>query len=152
MSIINDALKKAGIEGETVAKPVYLGKKSGTNWVPLAVLLVLFLVAAPFLTPLVGQKSHDTSLIANATGHRKAQFGMEEAALPARTPAATGGFFSKSPQWILSGIVFSPEDSYCLINGKVVKVGEQVNGAELVRITPDRAVLQLEGREIQLSA
>jgi hypothetical protein len=51
----------------------------------------------------------------------------------------------------LSGIFFSGAQSYCIINDKVLGIGDSVEGAKVVRIDPDEVELQLNDKSIKLN-
>lgn len=155
-------------------------KKHGFNWGPIFVLLVLFLITGPIIAPFfaapfkkeafagassprtisVGQDSlPDPSILLpkNQLGEivgaaRKGQFGIEEMplVLPTSGPITAEPGTALRRNFSLSGIVYAPKDSYCIINDKIVKVGEQVGGATLVEITPEKVVLDYQGQKITL--
>ncbi len=87
-----------------------------------------------------------------STAAHKGQFGIEESL---RLPSSPGTLVT-SPStafkrnFNLSGIVYSPKGSYCIINDKVVKVGETVGGATLLAITPEKVDLDYQGETISL--
>ena len=158
MSIINDALKKAGqpIYAETKKsgfQPELLKKKGRINWGPLFVAAVLVLVTAPILAPIVKDLSLTSPEQAPElpTTIMKKQFAVEEVPTPPaiERPALMG---VRIPRFSLNGLIYSEGGSYCLINGKVVKAGETVSGATLVRVTPTEAVLDYLGEKIVLTA
>ena len=151
-------------------------KKQGVNWGPVFVLLVLLLISGPIIAPIFStpfKKSLTTGSRAAQQGPtaqkiltasppmvppvqspdtltRKAQFGLEEtsAAMPGLSSAQAAAL----PNLSLSGIVFSPAESYCIINEKILKMGEHVNGANLVRVTANAVELDFQGQRIVLYA
>lgn len=153
-------------------------KKHGFNWGPIFVLLVLFLITGPIIAPFfaapfkreaaagaslpktisVGQKLlQDPALLQkNQVGAlpgavRKGQFGIEESSLlPTPGPIGATLIGAFQTNFNLSGIVYSPKESYCIINDKIVKVGEQVSGATLLEITPEKVMLDYKGQTISL--
>lgn len=170
MSIINDALKKAG-DSKSSQGPAYTEqrfrqhleleahkKSKQINWGPLFVLMVLFLITGPLIAPVFSttfkrsgftdasspyskgayQVPTETAALSTASETRKAQFGLEEMTLA-------------SPRLNLSGIVFSNEGSYSIINEKVLRVGEEINGAKLTLVEPNRVKLLYQGEEITLT-
>lgn len=178
MSIINDALKKAeqNKPGHSILKPgakeflhpELSKKKQKMNWGPIFVVLVLVLITGPLLAPIFSSPFRNTNAryyqvptyqdaLSSGTANpisaeayaenRKGQFGMEEAAL---SRAASAGMMMAQPNFNITGIVCSSPDSYCLINGKVVKLGGEVEGAKLVAVQPDKATLELNGKKIDL--
>ena len=173
MSIINEALRKAGKEStisltpkpklEPLATPGNLGitterRSSKVNWGPLFVISVLVLITGPIIAPVFSTPfrkdiapssltpstlSHAPALPAMNT--RQAQFGIEEAPrLGSTGPAAM------PPTMLLSGIVFSPENSYCILNDRVVKVGEKIDGAKLIAIQNNGVTVEFEGQTLTI--
>ena len=164
MSIIHEALKKAGVppapsarrqEGEHPRRPTF-------NWGPLFVIAVLVLISGPLLAPMFASpfrrdtvRFDDFSTAAppapqtleSNSGNRKAQFVIEEVP-PFATPSA--GTVLETPPLDLTGIVFSADRSYAIVNGQVVKVGDKIQGAEVKSITSETLTLEYEGRQIQL--
>ena len=75
------------------------------------------------------------------------QFAVEETLVaPPLFQAST----SKT-DFILSGIVFSEKGSYCLVNGKVLRIGEAIDGATVVKIASDQVTLNANGQIITLT-
>lgn len=151
MSIINEALKKAAREKAPVIRQLefeHERKRGRWNWGPLFVISVLLLITAPIISPVFSTsfKTEPTPTAPSLT--RKGQFAIEEAP----RVSAVSPFVASMPNLYLSGIVFSPQDSYCIINEKIVKVGETVSGAKLVRVTPTDATLEFQGNNVVLTA
>ena len=179
MSIINEALKKAQREPAPAAAPAapivhnlrlktefredLLGKKARINWGPAFVILVLLLIVGPILAPIfstpfkVATPTNPSpaprelvsvgSVVPQTPLHSPAmhsQFAIEE------MPAAPV-FQGMRPELTLSGIVFSEKESYCLINGKVLRLGETISGAEVRQITSNQVVLNSGGENITLT-
>ncbi len=168
MSIINEALKKAWKEKENIPSSSYQDsvkkkldlefhkKKSRLNWAPIFVVLVLLLITGPivapfFSTPFKPSTPSATRAVitplAESTSNKKAQFGVEEAGLfRGLAPQAM-----HAPNFNLTGIVYSPKDSFCIINDQVIKVGEDIQGAKLVNVGPNEVILDYKGNKVQLS-
>lgn len=149
-------------------------KKERFNWSPIFVLAVLVLITAPIVAPIFSSPfkrvafqharpsaalnggSAPLRLPAAVEGGltRKGQFAVEEAPLGGNlegrpsSPASLSG----APSLLLSGIVYSAQESYCIINDKIMKIGEEVSGAKLVKVTATEAVLDFQGRKIILYA
>lgn len=170
MSVIHEALKKSGqpIMTETPRnaqesrpgfRPELLRKKPRSNWGPFVGLVVLVLVGAPVIAPLLDTPSGSNPVREisagspfSASSNMKRQFAIEEAplpAMPALSKARPGG---RMPLFSLTGLVYSNTDSYCLINGQVVRVGDRVGDAVLSQVTPEGAVLDYRGEKIVLLA
>ena len=156
MSIINEALKKAGKEKSSLEPVAALGSarpapmKEPFNWGPLFVIFVLVLITAPIVAPAFSVPFRRTELPtvtpASEKTDRKEQFAVEE--VPLFQPAAFP--FTQPPLLTLSGIVYSPDDAYCIINDKIVKPGESVQEAKLITITQNQVVLDFKGQKIKL--
>ena len=153
MSIINEALKKAGQPILTEVKESSK-KKKATNWGPFFVIAVLLAITTPLMAPLLrnpyrsgeaGRREMAVGPDLSSQAHVQKQFAIEEAALP-RPMSGIASHFA------LSGLVYSSGGSMCLINGKVMQVGDTVGGAKLVRVTPQGAVLEYRGQEVTLPA
>ena len=148
-------------------------KRTAFNWGPVFVVLVLVLITGPIVAPIFStpaktysvssaltprvqaqnvpaQSSDIASAAVNSdvSATRKAQFGVEEAPVFGNAPIQV---ISRVPQLNLSGIVYSPEESYCIINNKIIKVGDFVQGAKLLNISQKSAMLEYQGKEISLS-
>ena len=87
--------------------------------------------------------------------HRKLDRGIVRADHRIRLVAAVGKrmpslAFTKREAFTLSGVVYSQKESYCLINGLVLRVGEQIGGATVQKITPDEVVLDVSGRTLTI--
>lgn len=51
----------------------------------------------------------------------------------------------------LNGIVYDTEDSWAIINNKVVRVGERLAGAKVISIAPQKVVLLFKNEKFDLS-
>mgnify|MGYP001558366866 CR=1 FL=1 len=148
-------------------------KKNRLNWGPIFILLVLVLITGPIVAPIFSTPFKDAARPNSLPTHpvaqnvpsqpvseyaslpsqtsastRKAQFAIEENPVFGTPPAA---LIPKRPELNLSGIVYSPEDSYCILNNKIVKVGDTVQGAKLVAVSRNEAKLDYQGQEMLLS-
>ena len=150
--------------------PELAKKKQKVNWGPVFVLLVLVLITGPLVAPIFSSPyrstdsaflvpSYQETLAASAGNvaapeNRKTQFAIEESPI---LPAAPSGFknqvsggLADRAAFSINGLVYSSPDSYCIINGRVVKVGEKIDGAVLKSVTPEKAVLDYNGTKIDL--
>ena len=157
MSVIHEALKKTG--QSTQIRQVISRKKKSINWGPFFVMGVLVVIVSPIIAPLFRSPYRNEALSAPKTvqaaeSDLKTQFAVEEAPLPVPPPIPApppAPVAPPQPNFWLNGLVYSGSNSYCLINGKVVREGQRIDGATLVKVTPDEAVLDYEGRQIVLS-
>jgi len=179
MSIINEALKKAQKDKapfppSAAARPgtrnlevEIARKKTGMNWGPIFVLMVLTLITGPILAPLFSvpfrssgsaaapreiaagrtvPRGESAQYAAAPSENRRGQFAIEEMPkMPLVTP------LYQRPDLSLSGVMYSsPTDSYCIINEKVMRVGDSIGGARLTRVTPKEVLLEFQGEKIVL--
>lgn len=163
MSIINEALKKAVREKQSVPVPghqesikrkldlEFHPKKKAAGWGPVLAVLIGILIAGPIVAPMFAapfRSGNPSQPLQNSTpSAKKAQFGIEESALFRGLSAP-----ALKPQFSLSGIVFSPKEAYCILNDKVLKVGESVDGATLTKISPQGVLLEYNGEKIEILA
>ena len=154
MSVIHEALKKTGQPVEFHPQ-LFLKKKKSINWGPFFVMSVLVLIVSPILAPIFRNPYRNESLPSrpseNKGSYMKAQFAVEETPIAAAVSPVAEPTHAL-PNFNLNGLVYAHNDSYCLINGKVIKVGETVGGATLVKVTPNEAELNYQGQDIVLPA
>jgi len=79
---------------------------------------------------------------ATETGHPKDITPEESATKPILNEVA--------PTLTLNGVFFSENEGYALINNQIVREGDTISGAEVVRITMDGVELKANGRSIKL--
>ncbi len=170
MSIINEALKKAGQEkgqhdvSEDQQKHMRnlelegTPKKKEINWGPVFVLLVLLLITGPVIAPIFSSPFRQVAFSNNSTisstqetpsSNRKSQFVIEETPVFHAPPAPVMSL--QTPSLALSGLVYSKEGSYCIINDTVVKVGDAVQGAKLTKISANEVTFDYQGKTITLA-
>ncbi|MBI3252197.1 MAG: hypothetical protein HYZ52_02605 [Candidatus Omnitrophica bacterium] len=152
----------------------YSKRTSNFNWGPVFVILVLVLITAPIIAPLFSRPyrnqvpSHaaggspnprQISLQQNipvtappavlpAVVTHQAQFSVEES--PLAQPSSPMQI--QKPYLALSGIVFSRQESFCIINKRVAKVGDRIQGARVVSISEREVSLDYQGEPIVLQS
>jgi len=62
-----------------------------------------------------------------------------------KSPTAPSGPFT------LTGIYFSGDKGYCIINNKILEEGQEVDGAKIVAISLEEVELQMQGKSIRLN-
>lgn len=149
MSIIHEALKKTGQSVNKEARITPIGhKKAAGGWRPFAVLAIFLAITIPFFAGRISNQDKVTL----GSSRPLAQFSVEE------VPLLPAPFASRAPQnnsrvpFVLSGVVYSGAESYCLINGLVLRQGQRVGNATIVSISPDAVILDLNGEKITLLA
>lgn len=66
---------------------------------------------------------------------------------PQPAPSVSG---PKMPNLTLNGIMYREEDPQAIINNYILKEGETINGARIIKIKPDVIILDYEGAEVIL--
>ena len=56
-----------------------------------------------------------------------------------------------SGPFTLTGIYYSGDKGYCIINNKILEEGQEVDGAKVVKISLEEVELQMEGKSIRLN-
>ncbi|MBN2831551.1 MAG: hypothetical protein JXL82_04695 [Candidatus Omnitrophica bacterium] len=54
------------------------------------------------------------------------------------------------PVLTLNGVYFQKNEGYALVNNRIIKIGDTIQGATVKAVTLDRVILEFEGREITL--
>lgn len=149
-------------------------KKPSLNWGPIFILLVLVLITGPIVAPLFStpfkiaaysasnlspqavaqnvpvRPAMDlakTVVSSEPSAARKAQFAVEESPFFGNSKTQA---LQQMPSLNLSGIVYSPEESYCIINNKIIKKGDTVQGAKLLSVSHNRVTLDYQGKAVSL--
>lgn len=65
------------------------------------------------------------------------------------SPAVTSE--SLTPGWILNGILYDETDPSAIIDGKLVKVGADINGARVINIQKKVVTLNINGSLVELT-
>lgn len=148
MSIIYEALKKVGDSGSV--NP--LSGKEKNKKIPVKPYLLCVLVAAfgLFIANLL------FSLFTRPPGALQSKIAPPQKELPAASIPAPANLTAQviekeiSPAWVLNGVFFSQDSGFALINNQIVKEGDAVLGATVVRITRDLVELKFKDSEIKL--
>lgn len=124
--------------------------KNRKQVIVLVIVLVLFfgLILAGMIKP----KAKQASVLSNAasqaaTGENKAPVRQKRKKSAfetiSRDPFSVGkAAAAVSGELLLSGIIWDPQKPYCIIDGKVVKVGDNVSGAKVMEITRDSVTIK----------
>jgi hypothetical protein len=154
MSIINEALKKAGEHlQKKSAQNNSLPPKSARPKPLLAYILILSagLLLANFIFNYLTRKVKTVGAVASSQ-NRKTQIIQTLEPVPAiALPKPTTE--EKKPQeniFALNGIFFSDNDSYALINNQIVKKDDYIDGAKVSLITAKTVELDKAGVTITL--
>lgn len=74
-----------------------------------------------------------------------------EAKTEAKIEAKKAQRETESDEFRLDGIIYDPVKPRAIVNDKIVKVGESVNGANVRQITADKVTLDINGRKLELT-
>lgn len=159
MSIVNDALKKAGKEFDyknqdtdmnatALVRETY--QNSNRKWT--AIMTVSLVIIASLFGSLILYKNMskiNTDYVSN--GADKSVFAIQSALnnMEQKTvlKAMRSQDFAK-----LNGIVYGDEGKWAIVNDKIVKEGDKLLGGEIISITRDIVKIQKnDGSEINLS-
>ncbi len=165
MSIIYDALKKVEASGDNDSKTKI---DKGFKYKPKIYLLYVVMIclglfiANIFYEWLFPKDSLNTANIVTKgqppidkqeTVSAHSRPSSEKATLQASPSIGTIIEAKKEPPpaFTLSGVFFSGAEGYALINNRIVKQGDKIDGATIVQITLDEVVLEWDGSIIKLS-
>ncbi|MHB1948155.1 MAG: hypothetical protein ACYCQI_08585 [Gammaproteobacteria bacterium] len=139
MSIIYDALQKT--QRQLNNKNQFDYPKSRRNWFDIilrvAIVILLFLVTLTYYPKIKSyfmQGKHQSLQVAQKNP-------------PATTVAPTPRPLPYQPpkKLVLNGIFISDQESLALINDRLLKIGESVDGSKVVNITTKQVTMEAEG-------
>jgi len=155
MSIVNDALKKAGKEFEAgdrvqVTPAMERSHSSDKKWVAI-ITISLFIILSLF---------GSLAIYKGVSGFNK-NYALDQSNRPASAiqsalnsveqKTASTGMKSKDVLK-LNGIVYGRESKWAIVNDRIVKEGDQLIGGEITKITKDIVrIKKPDGNEITLS-
>jgi len=158
MSIIYDALKKVEEANTAGAKPeAAKQKKHPEHKVKSYFLYALIVCLGFFIGNLVfgflSSPAAPKSLsIAKKRYPAKTGIKVKPAPLPFIMPPAAEVKKEQQGSWVLSGIFFSENEGYALINNQIAKEGDVIDGATVKRINLDGVDLESAGSTVKLSS
>lgn len=153
MSIIYDALKKVE-RSQNLNPEIKINKADKARhkiYLIYALVVVLGFFAANLLWGFLIKPLPEKVNVASGDAVKiaKAQEIKPVAPTPAPSPAAATP--ETKPELTLNGIFFSEDEGYALINNQIVKQGDTVDGAKVVRIDVAEVELESQGSVIKLS-
>jgi len=153
MSAINEALKKSGqsILTQSESRSSKPKRKTQTLWGATFIVSLLALIAVPVWSSLTPKIISDRLTSGISSPSMRRQFAVEEVPLKSTLHRAPAPLGMRVGNFSLSGLVYSKTGSFCLINGKVMKIGDRIGETMLSQITPDEVVLDTRGEKIILS-
>lgn len=69
-----------------------------------------------------------------------------------QTPPATMKIPSSTSRLTLNGIVYDNKRSYAIVNNEVVRIGDSIKGAKIIRILPKAVEFEVKGKTIILKS
>lgn len=153
MSIINDALKKAQ---KTISSADAQAKKNPVKRYPIYIIVLIFGVAAEFvvLSLILRTPAKPKRKLANIAPSTAA---AQVVAIAATSPSAPVAIVQPvpvekaSPALSLNGIFYSENKGYyALINNRIAKIGDNIDGAVVKSINLDEVRLAFDGKVIRL--
>jgi len=159
MSIIYDALKK--VEKNVSEQPSPDKEKSIEDKITRRKLLLIYILVVcigllvanlsySYLTSFKNKSFAITKKIDKVIAKTKA---IPKKALPGKTGPAVSSARkepSEAQPFVLSGIFFSQNEGYAIINNNIVKNGDNVGGAVVKKVGLDEVELEQEGKTIKL--
>ncbi|MFC1631789.1 hypothetical protein ACFL1I_07700 [Candidatus Omnitrophota bacterium] len=145
MSIINDALKKAGNNNSSFQPNLTELKSrendSGKNWLIWAGVGLLSLVGILIVINSFKGPAYTSVKQPGADNQQGARFNLR--AVDFEAPLNNAGFQ-------LSGILYDPQNPMAIVNNRIVDEGAFIDGAQLLEIQPNFVKLSFRGQELTL--
>ncbi len=144
MSIIYDALKK--IEKPAQIKTVEKKTDNKKKIILGVLILLIFVVGINSYLNITGktQSQKNTQpapqIIETMPQEKLPPLASEETPVPEAEPVL-----------ILNGVFFDKNTAYCIINNRVTKELDTIEGAQIKSISMEKVVLEFKGREITLN-
>lgn len=151
MSIIYDALKKVETPGrdEDKREPPDKGAPKPRRRKLRYILLIS--VGAFAAGTLLWFTGHPARLLTKITVLLPAKEGKSAFSGRAAGPPVNMVLDRLSSKLILNGIFFSGDEGYALINNRIVKAGDEIEGAVVRQISAEEVELEFRGSRIKLS-
>jgi type II secretory pathway component PulC len=156
MSIINEALKKteASIQKNSAKETLLPVKRPGFgSYIFYILILAAGLILINLIFAIMHRKTQPIQVsepvTVSPTPDMEPQNNQE---LPAVTPPPLPKEQEKQEKkFILNGIFFSDNDGYALVNNRIVRENDLVDGVKVEKITADTVELNNEGNIITLT-
>ena len=154
MSIIYDALKKIEKKAEPAVPKVQVAKSVNKSQRPLGAYLLYALVA--FIGILIGNFIFGSFRQKVKAGYAPSAKTPPPVSSPAVTrplaklPETVPAPVPAAPQLVLNGVFFSDDGGYALINNRIVREGDTIEGVKIVRISSEEVELDNSGTPLKL--
>jgi hypothetical protein len=155
MSIVNDALKKAGKEFEVkdlrTAGPILETSRGSDKRWTAAIVISLFIIASLFGS-LILYKNMSGSNVFVGEGFKPSPTATVQSALNSIERKVSIRPMKTQDIAKLDGIMCGNEGKWAIVNNRIVKEGDNLLGGEITLITKDNVRIQkIDGSEIILS-
>ena len=148
MSIIYDALKKVEVAvDKTPTVKIDKGHKPHFK----AYLIYTLVICLGFFVAYIFFGLFTKPLKTSTTVAVKSPAPPPSSLLPPPAPPSTDIQKPAQPSLTLNGVFFSEGQGYALINNRIVKEGDLIDGVTVVRITLEEVDLDFQGSSIKLS-
>lgn len=169
MSIIYDALKKAENSNANTndLKPAMAKGHNPAPGIKIYLLYILMVCLGILMAYILFTFISKRSPVPNSSdsmGNKKLQDNQKQTK-PSSLDSSTQEYLTTTPSspppetinesppsFILNGVFSSEDECYALVNNKIVRVGDKIDGAEVLRIDLDAVELELNGSVIKLSS
>lgn len=159
MSIIYDALKKVELSDSNEAKagPVKSPKRKPRNYLLYA--LVIFAVI--FIANIFYDRLFEAGPVKSKVTTRNANLSKEAKSVPSTSKNGPDNpplerisepVKEAVSSFTLNGVFFSGNEGYALINNRIVKEGDKIEEATVIKITLDEVELKYDSSTIKLSS
>ncbi len=148
MSIIYEALKK--IEKSQSIKPGESKKPDKKDVILSVIAGIIFICAFVVFFNLISKpQSAALNKPPSSAPVKEETQGNTPQALPLQ--AAAPASVKEEAVLVLSGIFFEKDKAYCIINNRILKDGDSIEGAKIVKIMMEKVILDSKGKEIILT-
>ncbi|OIO34140.1 MAG: hypothetical protein AUJ70_01655 [Candidatus Omnitrophica bacterium CG1_02_40_15] len=157
MSIVNDALKKAGKGFDPKDRTISVGGRrdhplSNPDRKWIAIITASLVIIASLFGSLILYKSMSRSNAFVEAGFKSTPTSVIQSALNNIEQKAQAGAMRSQDVVKLSGIMYGDKGRWAIVNNRIVKEGDRLLGGEITSITKDLVKIEKnDGSEIVLS-
>jgi hypothetical protein len=152
MSIVNDALKKAGKEFESNAEDRHACPLPSSDKKWIAIITASLVIIASLFGSLILYKNMTRSEAFVEAGFKSAPTSVIQSALNNIEQKTQARVMKSQDAAKLNGIVYGDEGKWAIVNNRIVKEGDKLLGGEITSITKDLVKIEKnDGSEIVLS-
>jgi type II secretory pathway component PulC len=156
VSIIYDALKKIDNKppNDSPVKPATEKGSRQDKMQPKPVLIYILVILAGLYAANSAfkyfNKPGPKPSTAVLTGITKAIAPTPEPETPKPEAPSQEGEPKAQPQLTLNGVYFQQDEGYALVNNRILKAGDTIEGAKVTEISLDKVILEFDGKAFTL--